>query len=234
MQMKMLTAITHTSKHKIMKNEVDTYNAEKHRLPCWECVVRATCFSEKKATKKAKYLGYTVEFKKPCIECILEMDLINIAISGLLITPLHEIEDMNTSVLSEQIFELLMAIETDEIDRGKFGPEAYAMCINLIQRDPNQYEGDFAYTYYCLGEIYFFCFQEIEHAIELYSKAIDFDETDPFVFLARGYCFYNIGDYTNALNDFKKTIEIDRDLFDLGEEIEECENLTRYISPSTL
>ena len=40
----------YTSIYKIMKNDVDIYNAEKHRLPCWNCLVRPTCFSEKKAT----------------------------------------------------------------------------------------------------------------------------------------------------------------------------------------
>ena len=66
----------HTSIYKIMKDEVDIYNAEKHRLPCWSCVVRPTCFSEKKATKRAKDLRYTLNFKDPCIELILAIKLL--------------------------------------------------------------------------------------------------------------------------------------------------------------
>ena len=47
MQIEMLDAINHTSKYKIMKDDVDIYNSEKHRLPCWNCLVRPMCFNEK-------------------------------------------------------------------------------------------------------------------------------------------------------------------------------------------
>jgi hypothetical protein len=59
-----------------MKEEVDLYNSEKHKMPCWKCKVKKICFSEKKATKRAKYLKYTIELKKPCIEAILTLLLI--------------------------------------------------------------------------------------------------------------------------------------------------------------
>lgn len=234
MQIEILNVINHSSIYQIKKDGVDIYNAQKHRIPCWSCLVGPSCFNEKKATNRAKYLRYTIKFEKPCINCILAMDLINLAISGLLITPLHEIEEIKTSELSKQIFELTDAIEKYEIDGEKFGPEAYAKCISLIHRDPDEYEGDFAYAYYCLGDIFYFSYQEIEHAIELYSASIDYDNKNPHVLVARGQCFYHVGDYINALNDFKKTAELDGGLYDLCEEIEECENLARYMRPPTI
>jgi len=226
MQIEMLNAIKHTSKNEIKKDDVDIYNAEKHRLPCWECPVRPVCFSEKKATKRAKYLRYTVEFKTPCIESILAMGIINIANSDLLITPLNEIDDMTISELSKDSFYLFTGIEGDLIDGPKFGPEMYVMLILITQRDSNKFENDFANAYYSLGDIFQSYFKEIDHAIDLYSKAIDFKPEEPGILYNRGCCFFEKNDFKNALNDFKKVKEIDGEqLYDLADTIEECERM---------
>ena len=166
-----------------------------------ECIVRPTCFSEKKATKNAKYLGYTVKFEKPCTKCILAMDLINMEISNLLITPLNEIDDMSISEMSEDGSCLLNAIEADLADGVKFGPEAYAMYISITQRNSDKCEDEFAYAYYRLGSIFYHYFKEFDHAINLYSRAIDLDQEEATLFEERGDCFYNNGEYKNALND---------------------------------
>lgn len=52
MQTEMLDDIKHTSKYKIMKDNVDIYNAEKHRLPCWNCMVRSLPLFWVEASKK--------------------------------------------------------------------------------------------------------------------------------------------------------------------------------------
>lgn len=220
----MLDAIKHTSKYKIMKDDLYIYNAEKHRLPCWNCIVRSTCFSEKKATKRAKNLRYTVKFEKSCIESILAMDLIYMAYSNLLISSLSEFDDMTISELSDVAFDLFIATEGDLADGREYGPEAYALFISLTQRDSNRFEDEFAYVYYQLGRIFRFYFEEIDHAINLYSKAIDFKPDISDFFEYRGECFFKKNDYKNALNDFKKALEIDGETFYyLKDTIEECE-----------
>ena len=177
MQTKMLDAINHNSKYKIMKDDVDIYDSEKHRLPCWNCLVRPTsCFSEKKATKRAKHLKYTVEFKKPCIESILAMDIINMANSGLLISSLNEIDDMNISELSQDATYLFQGTVADLMDGQEVGPTAYAMFIRLTQRCSNKFEDELFGAYYTLGDIFHDYFKEIDYAIDLYSKAIDLNQ----------------------------------------------------------
>ncbi len=65
--------------YKITDKEVDVYNENKHKLPCINCLVRANCFSEKQATKRAKYLRYTVKLNNPCPQAILIMGYIGFA-----------------------------------------------------------------------------------------------------------------------------------------------------------
>ena len=66
--------------YRITDKNVDVYQEFKNNLPCINCNNSATCFSEKQATKRAKYLKYTVELSDPCPEAKLEMDqIINLA-----------------------------------------------------------------------------------------------------------------------------------------------------------
>jgi len=96
--------------------------------------------------------------------------------------------------------------------------------ISVTQRDSNKFEDKFSYAYYRLGHIFRNYFEEIDHAIYLYSKAIDFKLKIPNHFEERGECYYMKGDYKNALNDFNKAIEIDLELQHyLAHIIEECE-----------
>ena len=83
--------------YKITDKNVDVYNEYKHKLPCINCIVRAIgCFSEKQATKSAKYLRYTVELKTPCREANLEMNqIINLARD--LVIPLPEMDTRRSS-----------------------------------------------------------------------------------------------------------------------------------------
>lgn len=223
MQLEMLNAINHSPKYKILKKDVKIYNAEKHKLPCWECVVRPTCFDEKEATKGAKFLRYTVQFKKPCIEAILAMDLINMANSNLLISTLDEINKMSISDLFKVGFEQFLLVEAGFIDGQEYGPEAYALFISLSQRKSNKFADNFASAYHHLGRIFRDYFKERDHAISLYSKAIKFRPEIPEYYEERGGCYHMIGDFKNALNDYKNAVKINIEIGPyLEDAIEDC------------
>lgn len=55
---------------KIYKDEEKLYKRYRKLIPCFskECLVRATCCQEKKASKNAKYLAYRIKLNKPCKE----------------------------------------------------------------------------------------------------------------------------------------------------------------------
>jgi tetratricopeptide (TPR) repeat protein len=228
MQTEMLDAINHGSVYKIMKDAVDIYEAEKHRLPCWNCVVGPMCFNEKKATKRAKYLGYTVEFRDRCTDSILAMDLIYMAMSKLLELSLAEIDNMTISELMQEATELYAAINGDLADGKEFGPTMYASFISITQRDANNSKIDVSWAYNHLGEIFKFNFGEIDHALELYNKAIELNPEAADNFAERGDCFYVKEDYKSALNDFKKAKELDKENMGyLNHIIEKCERKLR-------
>jgi tetratricopeptide (TPR) repeat protein len=223
MQKEMLSAICHKSKYTITKDFVNIYEAEKHKLPCWDCKNKPTCFSELKSIDRVKDEKYTVKFRKPCIDSILAMDIINMAMSGILKIPLYEIDEMEISELSKMAFELFNAIEADLADGQELGPSAYALFIRITQRDSVKPE-DMSYAYYRLGHIYHLYFKEFDHAITLYSRAINLKPEIPDIIVERGNCFYMQGDYNNALNDFKRAVEIGGKQWDyLENTIEECE-----------
>ena len=74
------------------------------------------------------------------------------------------------------------------------------------------------------GEIWFYKanFEEAVYqwrkAISAYSKAITYNANQPYAFYHRGYCYYNVQEFSNALQDFinfnsEKIEEIKPDLF---------------------
>lgn len=50
---------------------------------------------------------------------------------------------------------------------------------------------------------------ELELAIELFTKAIDLDSTNPFIFNERAVCYLNLEQFELSLFDMNKSIEID-------------------------
>ncbi|UII26264.1 tetratricopeptide repeat protein [Fulvivirga maritima] len=50
-----------------------------------------------------------------------------------------------------------------------------------------------------------------ERAIELYSKAIEFNSYDDFLYYQRGVCRYNLGKYYPAIGDLERAIELNPD-----------------------
>ena len=202
-----------------MKDGVTLYNNEKHRLPCWNCLVRPTCFTEKKATKRAKYLRYTLWLKNPCIESALVMDLIQLAASDQLITSLSRMEELDTLNLFET------AITYFHSGAGEFVATAYVMFINIVHRNAKYIWEDYDTAYYYLGNIYNLYFKKIDFAIDLYSKGIELTTKDPSIFENRGFCYLEKNDIVNALNDFKKAKEINGGTHsDLDKIIDEIEN----------
>jgi len=192
----------HTLIWKIMKDDVDIYNAEKHRLPCWNCLVEPMCFSEKKATKRAKYLRYTLSFENPCVESVLAMDLIELANSDL-IKPLENIEELDTHKLFNT------AVNYFQSGVPEFKETAYVMFICVVHRDANYIWHEYDTAYYYLGNLFYHTFKEIDFAIDLFSKGIDLTIKNTSILEDRGFCFLEKKDLKKALNDFKKAKEID-------------------------
>jgi tetratricopeptide (TPR) repeat protein len=194
----------HTLIWKIKEDIVDIYNTEKHRLPCWNCIARPTCFSEKKATKRANYLRYTLNFKEPCIESILALNLIECANSDL-ITTLEWIDRTDIPELFDTAVTLYNSSRPKSIIAG------IAMFICVTQRDPNYIRPGNYTAYHYLGYLYHGLsnLKQIDLAIELYSKGIELTPEEPSIIENRGFCFLLKDDLKNARNDFERAKKID-------------------------
>jgi tetratricopeptide (TPR) repeat protein len=192
----------HTLIWKIEKDIVDIYNAEKHRLPCWNCLVRRPCFSERKATKRAKYLSYTLNFEEPCIESILALNLIECANSDL-ITTLERIDRFDIS----ELFDTAVVFYNSYRLKSKI--TGFAMFICVTQRDPKYIRPGNYTAYHYLGYIFHEILKEIDHAIDLYSKGIELTPEEPSIIENRGFCFLKKNDLKNALDDFERAKKID-------------------------
>lgn len=141
----------------------------------------------------------------------IQASLINIANKDLLIeSSLNEIDDMNISELYYEASHTLHGITLKIID-AKYEPEVYAMFIRITQRGSDKFENELIFAYDRLGHFFHHYFEEIDYAIDLYSKAIDLnpERPDPDTLEARGDCFSMKNDYKNALNDYKKALEMD-------------------------
>jgi tetratricopeptide (TPR) repeat protein len=207
-----------TSEYRIMKDGVTVYNTEKHRLPCWNCLVKSVCFTEKKATKRAKYLRYTLRFEDPCVESVLAMDLIEFAASDLII-PLSQMDELDTPQLFDTAIIYFQSGVSDFINA------AYVMFIFIVHRNAEYIREDYDNAYYYLGNIFHLYFKEIDFAIDLYSKGIDLTTKNSSIFENRGFCYLEKNDIVNALNDFKNAKDIDGGTHpDLEKIIDEIEN----------
>ena len=85
--------------YKITDKNVELYKSIRHKLPCFKdnCIVLSTCFSEKQATKRAKYLRYTVKLNNPCPQAILIMGYIGFAAmnKSYLVLSIEEMDKMD-------------------------------------------------------------------------------------------------------------------------------------------
>ena len=164
---------------KIKKDKVKLYNSEKSMLPCWNCLVQSTCFNEKPATKKAKYLRYTVTFTEPCLEANLVMDLIEIP---------KDYHEFSLKKMNGMKIEDLFRCAVRYFHAGsKHTISSYLMFIKIIQKDPNYISTSYGIAHYYLGNIMSQT-SRIENAIELYTKAIDLEPEYAAAIEERGFC----------------------------------------------
>jgi tetratricopeptide (TPR) repeat protein len=186
----------------ILKNDVDFYNAEKHRLPCMNCIDKFACFREIKNDNE--YIIYTVGFEKLCIEAIISMDHILRAKSGLK-TSLKKIDKMSIS----ELFNNALTFYGQEDPRiGLTDYTGFVMFVSVVLRDANYIHNMKKTAYHYLGRIYELYDKCYQHAIDLYSKAINLTPKDHESFMARGFCFLKTLDLKNAIDDFKKVNEL--------------------------
>ena len=188
--------------YKITGKNVDVYIKNKHKLPCITCMVRATCFSEKQATKRAKYLKYTVGLKTPCPEAILIMDKINT--SKYLVMSIYEMEAMNIDKLFDK------AVSNFNTHYKEYYLTSFYQFQTIVKKNPNylNQDGDSAYWYF--GMMYNGV-NKLDAAIEHFTKAIELNPNHCLSFEGRGFCWEKKGDFKNALIDFKKAKKINPD-----------------------
>jgi tetratricopeptide (TPR) repeat protein len=191
--------------YEIPNEEVDFYNSEKHNLPCWECLVRSTCFKENKDSESDE-LGYTVELGNPCIEARLTMDLIDLA-DGLEI-PIDFIDTKDTATLFDDALCNLIS-GAPESCAITYMPVGYAALVRIFQRDPKYVYNGYDTAYYRLGNLFVSEFKDFENAIELYTRAIDLVGDRGDAYMKRGYCWLEKNDIEKALADFRRAIAID-------------------------
>jgi len=185
---------------RIKKDNVDFYNAEKHKLPCWNCLVKTTCFNEKKATKRAKYLRYTLNFNTPCMESILAIKYLIYANSDLII-PLDQIKRMPISDLFDTAINYILS------SAGKNKVTGFVMMICVVHRDANYISYDNQTAYQSLGHLFHYTLNEIDIAIELFSKSVELTTKDTSIFEDRGFSYLKKNDFIRALNDFNEAIK---------------------------
>ncbi len=174
----------------------------KKKLPCIACVVRAACFSEKQATKKAKYLRFTLKFTDLCAEAMSVLRLINAAKD--LVMSFEEMEAMDIDNL------FVKAVEYFNMNFGKYDVTSFFMFQTVIEKNPDYLSpqnGDNAYYY--LASLYNNWIGYSDDAIEHFTKAVELAPYDCESFEKRGFCWEKKGDLKKALVDFKKAKEID-------------------------
>ena len=204
--------------YRITDKNVDVYKENRHRLPCINCFVRATCFSEKQATKKA-----TVELIDPCPEAIFAMGLINIA-NDLEIT-VKEMYELDIDNLFDD------AVTYFHTGDRQFMITSFFMFQKVIEKNPEYMNPDGDNAYYYLGLMYRNNLNELDAAIEHFTKAIELDPNDCLALKERGFCWAEKGDMKKALADYKKAkiincagISLDIDTLIKEAEIQIAEN----------
>lgn len=197
--------------YKITDKNVDVYNDNKHRLPCINCIVRATCFSEKQATKRAKYLRYTVGLKTPCPEAISVMDKIDT--SKYIVMSIYEMEEMDIDNLFAD------ALNYFHIGIKEYSLTSFYMFQTIVRINPNYLHNGGDNAYYYLGLMYYLNLNKLDTAIEYFTKAVELNPNDCDSLLHRAYCWEEKGDFRKALIDFKTAKKIDS--CDLPPNIEE-------------
>ena len=192
--------LNQTMRLQIKKDNVDFYNAEKHRLPCWNCLVRKPCFDEKKATKRAKYLRYTLIFDKLCVESILAIYYLFYANYDLII-PLFRIKKMPISDLFE------IASNYINSSNMKMKKTGFVMAICVFHRNANYISKDYQTAYQLLGYFFQYALNEIDIAIEVFSKSIELTSKESLIFEDRGFCYLMKHDFDGALNDLSESVK---------------------------
>jgi hypothetical protein len=164
-----------------------------------DCLVKPTCFNERKATKKAKYLRYTVELKNPCIDAILKMQLIHFSKDNDLLIPFKRMDMMKT----EYLFDYARNIFNQGEEKT-----AYLMFVLVVERNPKYVSDESETPYLFLGMVFENQLNDFDIAIELYSKEILLTKGDPFALECRGFCHLRNKDLQMGLDDLKKSKSI--------------------------
>jgi len=182
----------------ITDKNVEFYKSVRHKLPCLNgnCALSSSCFKEKKATKKAKYLRYVVDFNNPCPQAILIMEYIRFApTTSNLELSIEEMDEMDISELFDN------AVKYFNSSR-EFRMTYYFMFIKVIIKDPKYVKDDYD-AYFYLGRL-FERFEEIDFAIDLYTQSIELNPDESLSFEKRGLCLLKQEDLKNALPDLRK------------------------------
>ena len=92
---------------------------------------------------------------------------------------------------------------------------SFYMFQKVIEKNPDylaKENGDNAYFY--LGLMYYNNLNDLDVAIENFSKATELDPTDGYSFVNRGYCWSDKGEFEKALADLKMAKLYNGDEFD--------------------
>jgi hypothetical protein len=211
----------------IRNDNVDLYEIKKNKLPCIECLVRPTCFREKKATKKAKYLRYTVELEEPCFEAFLIMDLIDLHADYFSVVCNRNDLQLDVDSLFNNAVCYFNKWHPKFINDVyfQFVYTSYFLFLNVIDRDPYYVKNGTETAYNYLGMIFQDYFKVIDWAINLYSKSINLTPNNSRSFENRGFCYLKKQDLNNGLADLNKSkIMSDGQDLKLNEIIKDVEN----------
>ena len=93
--------------------------------------------------------------------------------------------------------------------KGKSNKEEIELSSSHFQ-SAIKYKSDESLSYQKWGEILMY-FEDYNQAIELLSKSLSVDDTDPQTFILLGYCYRELDQVENAIHCFQKTISLNTD-----------------------
>lgn len=193
---------------KIFKNKVDFYNSEKPILPCWNCLVRPSCFNEKKAIKGQKNIVYFLRFSKPCIDSILAINYLFFGKYSL-VTLLNQVQNIPTPDLFLKASNHILS--ENNINNNI---EGFFLMMCVFKRDANYisynyktiYKCYFGTVYQAFGYFFHHTLKKVDFAIKFFSESIELTSKDSLIFEDRGFCYLKKNDFVRALNDLNVSL----------------------------
>jgi tetratricopeptide (TPR) repeat protein len=128
-----------------------------------------------------------------------------------------DIKKLQTSPLYNLFYDALYHFNMGGDENSKI---AYLMFREIATREET-YKAEEDNPHYYMGYLAQYYFKDLRLAIEHYDKALEFHPNDVGSLQYRGICWLELGNYSKALFDLNKAVELDDGSFGLLDEIQD-------------